>query len=180
LSRPDPSELPKLLKLSAITWTIRSEQAWMHVSTLVIRAFLVQEGRPAPGDTKELLVRLLKRAPTELPWPELPEGTADLFDVHLKALMVLSKFGEPEAAAEIIKRHVENIERKLVGPNHMAQYYVHRLEWLLAAAAKFEEDEGKRGAYVAEAKGLMERATRSLQALQPEDWEGTVSDSTIT
>jgi hypothetical protein len=51
------------------------------------------------------------------------------------------------------------------------------LEWLLAAARKVEdEDEGKRDAYVAEAKGLMERATQSLRALQFNDWGGGVRD----
>jgi hypothetical protein len=92
LTRPHPSELPKSLKLSAITWTMRPVNGWMHVFSLASRALLLETG-PAPGDTKELLIRLLKRASTELPWPELPGGTADLFDVHLKALMVLSKIG---------------------------------------------------------------------------------------
>jgi predicted regulator of Ras-like GTPase activity (Roadblock/LC7/MglB family) len=71
---------------------------------------------------------------------------------------------------------VEDIERKLVKPNEVATFYIHRVDWLLAAAVKFEEDEAKRGAYVAEAKGLMERATRSLRTLQPEDWREVVSD----
>jgi hypothetical protein len=60
LGNPSPSEAHVLPKLSAITWTIRPECSDLHMVS-----------RPAPGDTKETLVRLLKRAAAELPWWEI-------------------------------------------------------------------------------------------------------------
>jgi hypothetical protein len=70
-----------------------------------------------PGDTKDMLTRLVKRATTELPWPELPGGTDEMFAVHLRALTMIAQYGEPEAAVEILSRHVEDVERGVVAPN---------------------------------------------------------------
>jgi hypothetical protein len=148
-----PSDRRLLLKLSAITWTIRPEVHRQHLACLKTRAFLVLSGQPAPGDTKEVLIRLFKRATSELPWPALPTETGDLFSDYLGALAFVDQMGEPEAAVEILSRHVGEIERRLIAPNHVARFYIYRLDWLLAAGEKFEKDEGKRGAYVAEAKG---------------------------
>jgi hypothetical protein len=163
LSYPDPSELRLLPKLSAVTWTTRPEYSGVHTSSLISRADLLGMGRPAPGDTKEGLIRLLKRAVMELPWPELPGGTEEMFKTQLTALTRIAESGEPEAAVEILSRHVEDVETGVKARDHVAIYHIYRLDWLLAAARKFNGHEGKRGAYVAEAKGLMERATRSLE-----------------
>jgi hypothetical protein len=69
-------DYPVLLKLSAVTWTIRPLKCHqanrLHVISLCNRAAVLGHGRPAPSDTKEGLTRLLKRATTELPWPDLP------------------------------------------------------------------------------------------------------------
>jgi hypothetical protein len=179
LTAPDPSELPLLLKLSATTWTTRPRSCHMHVNSLNTRATLLNNGRPVPGDTKEGLIRLLKRATTELPWPELP--IERILDAHLKALGFLAAFDEPEAAVEILSRHTEDVERHVVAPSHRAKYYLQRLDWLLSAARKVEgDDEEKRDAYVAEAKGVMARATQSLRGLRLEDWSGQVHDSAST
>jgi hypothetical protein len=174
---PGPSDIPLLLKFSAITWTIRPGFCEMHVASLNTRSAMLNKGRPAPGDTKEGLVRLLKRAVTELSWSEIPGRTDMVFKVHLPALSHIAEYDSPEAALEILSRHVEDVERKVVAPSHMIKYYVYRLDWLLLAA-KVGGDEGKRGAYVAEAKGLMGRATRSLRGLQSEDWKYIVRAST--
>jgi hypothetical protein len=180
LKDPDVSELPFLLKLSAITWIVRPHRDYSnwHLCTLIIRKALLEQRRPAPGDSEELLVRLLKRATRELPWPQLPADTEEMFDTCFRALTFIGQMGEPEAAVEILSRHVDDIERRVVAPNFMAQYYICRLDWLLAAAWKFDEDEGKRGAYVAEAKGLVGRATRSLRSLRSRDFDILVSEST--
>jgi hypothetical protein len=178
LRHPEPSELPLLPKLSAITWTTLPYLPEMHFLSLISRGLLMIDGRPAPGDTKEGLIRLLKRATTELAWPELPGGTHQMITHRLRALTIVSDLGEPEAAIEIFSRHVEDVERKVVAPNHVAMCSIYRLDWLLAGAWKFEGDEDKRGAYVAEAKGLMERATRTVRALQPQDFDGDVRAST--
>jgi hypothetical protein len=103
-----------------------------------------------------------------------PRGTKAFFDVCLEALSYVAVFDGPEAALEILDRHVDDVERKVVAPNHLVKYYLHRLEWVLAAALNVE---GKRDAYVAEAKGLMKRATRDMRAMQLEDWDGQVCDS---
>jgi hypothetical protein len=87
----------------------------------------------------------------------------------------IAQFGEPEAAVEILSRHVEHVEGCIMALSHTAAYNICRLDWLLQAARKVEEDEGKRGAYVAEAKEVMERATRSVRGLQPHDWTDLVS-----
>jgi hypothetical protein len=149
----------------------------LHINSLISRGVRLANGQPAPGDTKERLIRLIKRATSELPWPELPGGTKDMFDAHLTLLSYVAEFGEPESAVEIFNAHVEEVERKVVAPNYAAKYYIYRLDWLLAAARKFVGDEGKRGAYVAEAKGLMERGIRSLRGMQLRDWSGHVRDS---
>jgi hypothetical protein len=167
---PDPSELPLLLKVSAITWTSRPLSDELHIVCLNTRARYLTKGRPAPGDTKETLTRLLKRAVTELAWPELPQGTSEMFEAHFGALSMIAELGEPEAAVEILSRHVEDVESKVVDRKYAAKYYIYRSNWLLSAAWKVRGDEGKRGAYVTEARGVMERATRSLRVLQPEDW----------
>jgi hypothetical protein len=39
-----------------------------------------------------------------------------------------------------MNRHVEDVERHVKAPNHLAKYYVYRLDWLLSAAVKFEGD----------------------------------------
>jgi hypothetical protein len=148
----------------------------MHIDTLVTRGILLNDGRPMPGDTQETLIRLLKRGLTELPWPELPGGTKMLFGVHLRALTLISQYGEPEAAIELLSRHVGDVERGVVASKGVAAYYMYRLDLLLSAAMKAEEHGEKRAAFVAEAKGLMERATRSLRGLQPQDWDQLVSD----
>jgi hypothetical protein len=118
---------------------------------------------------------LFKRATTELPWPELPGGTEDMFRFHLPALNAIAAFGEPEAAVDILSGHVEEVERKVVAPRYLAKHQIYRLEMLLAAAMNVE-DEGRRAAYVAEAKGLMGRVTRSLRSLQLDDWDEDVCD----
>jgi hypothetical protein len=146
LNDPDASELPLLLKLSAITWTIRPEDSNVHYCSLLSRAVLLEKERPAAaGDTKEKLVCLLKRAVTELSWPELPAETAVMFNTCFRALTEIATFGEPEAAVEILSRHMEHVERRIIGPNHMARYYTYRLDLLLWAAVKFEEDDLKSG-----------------------------------
>jgi hypothetical protein len=104
----------------------------LHVASLMARAAFLDEGRPAPGDTKETLIRLLKRAVTEVPWPELPEKAEDMFNRQFRALTIIAEFGEPEAAVEILSRHVQNIEGHVVAPLHVAEYYFHRTDWLLA------------------------------------------------
>jgi hypothetical protein len=169
---PDPSELSLLRKLSGITWTVRPNNCKVHIVSLITRGKLLDEGRPVPGDTKGMLIRLVKRATTELPWPELPGKTKEMFFMHLRALALISRYGEPEASVEILSRHVEDVEKGVVAPNYLAAYFINRLDWLLAAAVKFKHEKDKRSAYVAEAKGLMERATRSLRGLRPEDWDG--------
>jgi hypothetical protein len=123
------------------------------------------------GDTKDVLIRLLKWAITEVPWPELPGGTKKMFEVQMDALDIIAECGEPEAAVEILSRHVEDVERYVSGPSRLAMYCIYRLAWLLGAAWKVK-DRGKKSAYVAEAKGLMERAMRSLRDLQ--DWDQNV------
>jgi hypothetical protein len=179
-SDPNPSDVPMLLKFSAITWTTRTLLKRLlldaHFDSLHGRGILLEKGRPAPGDTQETLARLFKRASTELPWPELPGGTKLMFDVHLEALSTIARLGEPEAAVEILSRHVEDVESKVLAPNYMAKYYLLRLDWLLAAAEKFQGDEGRKDAYVTEAKGVMGRATRSLRDFQSKDWDGIVSN----
>jgi hypothetical protein len=180
INMPSPSEVPLLPKLSCITWTLRSEHGDLHIRSVLSRAALAGNGRPAPGDTKESLTRLLKRAATEVPWPELPAYTAHMFGTYFWALTIIGKFGEPEAAVEILNRHVEDVEKYVGAPNLVATYLISRLDWLLSAAVKFESDEGKRGAYVAEAKGLMDRATRSLRGLRRQDWDHLVSSSATT
>jgi hypothetical protein len=175
LQDPDPSELSLLLKLSAIAWTIRSKLGHVHVISLNTRGLLLERGRPAPGDTKEGLIRLLKRALTELPWPELPGGTDEEFSSYLEAL---SHFGESDAAVEILNRRVEDVERHVKAPYYLAQYYFCRLHWLLVASSmKTRVDRKVTVGYEAEAKGLMERATRSLRGLQSQDWDNRVSES---
>jgi hypothetical protein len=169
-----------LPKLSAITWTIRPHIFYMHLFSLMSRGKCLELGRPAPGDTKETLIRLLRRAATELPWPELPAKTKDMFDTSFGALDVIARLGEPEVAVDILSRHVEDIERKVVALNYVAKYLIYRLHWLFLSAVKFEEDQGKRNAYVAEAKGLMGRATRSLRGLQPQDFDYNVRDHGVT
>jgi hypothetical protein len=148
---PDPSELPLLPKYSALTWTRRSttDTAKLHIMSLVSRADLCIEGRAAPGDTPETFIRLLKRAMTELPWPELPGGTREMLDIQLGALTYIAELGEPEAAVEILNRHVEDVERHVVAPKHVARYSIYRLDLLVLAASR--ADEGKRGAYLGEA-----------------------------
>jgi hypothetical protein len=151
----------------------------LHIFVVGTRGLLVSEGRPVPGDTKKTLIPLIKRATTELSWPELPGKTDIVVAGHLRALTIIARLGEPEAAVEILARHVEDIERGLDAPNHLAVYYLYRLSWLLSAAVKVMDKE-KSGAYVAEAKGLMEPAIRSLRGLQPHDWDRYVSDSTFS
>jgi hypothetical protein len=175
LNDPVPSDFPLLLKLSAITWTTRPDSSGLHFASLKTRALLLDKRRPVPGDTKETLLRLLKRAVTELPWPELPQGIKDLFEFHLQALNMVRGLGEPEAAVEIFTRHLEEVERKVVAPSHTAKLRLYHLEWLLSAADKVRRDDGRKNAYLAEAKGLIERATRSLRALQLHDWNPCVS-----
>jgi hypothetical protein len=85
-------------------------------------------------------------------------------------LNTIAVSGEPEAAVEIFNSHVEEVGNYAVAPHHLATYYIYRLDCLLLAARGAEKDEGKRGAYVAEAKGLMERATRSLYGLLSQSW----------
>jgi hypothetical protein len=176
INNPGPSDLPLLPKLSAITWTNRVGD--MHFGSLHGRGILLDKGCPLPGDTKETLNRLLKRAATELPWPELPGDTRRLFMVQMTALAMIARFGEPEAALEILNHHVKDVDGRIIVPKYVAMYYLYRLDWLLATAVRVEEGDGNRGAYVAEAKGLMERLRRSLRDLQPEDWTAEVSYST--
>jgi hypothetical protein len=168
---PDPSELLLFPKLTALAWTLRSRDAYRLVNCLQRRATWLLEGRPVPGDTKAILAILLKRAALKLPWPELPGGTQKMFDIHLEILAYLAQMGEPEAAVEICSHHMEEVERHVKAPNNVAKYHFYRLEWLLLAAGKEKEGEEKMGAYVAEAKGLMERATRSLRGLRKQDWD---------
>jgi hypothetical protein len=111
LLEPRPSDIPVLPKLSAITWTLRSHHGGLHHISLSRRAALLDMGQPAPGDTKETLLRLVKRAITELPWPELPGRTEDLFTLNMRALTIIADYGDPEAAVEILSRHVEEVER---------------------------------------------------------------------
>jgi hypothetical protein len=175
LLNPDPSEVPLLLKLSAISWT-DGVNPGLHIMTVCTRA--VQDGRPARGDTKETLMPLLKRAVTELPRPELPQDTELLEKTHFWALSIIADMGEPEAAVAILSPHVEYVEKKVADPKFAATFHISRWEWLLSAARKVERDEGKRSAYVAEARGMMGRAMRSLRGLRLEDWDDYVSDST--
>jgi hypothetical protein len=96
------------------------------------------------------------------------------FEAYFHTVTFVGLFGEEVAAVETLRRHAEDVERRVGAPNLVAKYYVCRLQALLAAAEKIEE---RRGAYVAEAKGVMERATRSLRGLQSEDWDNIVSAS---
>jgi hypothetical protein len=173
---PKPSNIPLLLKLSAISWTTRPVYFDMHFLSLVSRATLLDKKGPALGDTKERLLGLLKRAASETPWSEPPEGMAHKPETYLRSLTDIARFGEPQVAVEILNRRVQDAERNRMTPKVLAKYYIYRLALLLSAAGKSEGEEGKRGAYVAEAKGLMERATRSLRGLQPDDWTEYVSD----
>jgi hypothetical protein len=187
LQNPDPSDLAVLCKLSALSWTARKTHADLHITTLVSRGKSLNKGRPAPGDSKSTLIRLLSRAATELPWPELPGGTGPMFDVQFEALTMIADLGEPEVAVEILSHHVEDVERHVLNRNvverkFVAEYYIYiyRLEWLLSAAVKLEGVDEKGGAYAAEAKGLMGPATQSLRALQSRDWNKTVQGSSVT
>jgi hypothetical protein len=171
----EPSSHAQLLKLSAITWTLRHQHPDKHIVSLNSRAILIDKGRPAPGDTKEKLIHLLKRATTELPWPPLPQGLRQMFAFYVIALNIIAKFGEPEAAVEILKRHVEDVERHVTAPNRVATYLIYRLDWLLSAAIKVSKDTELMDAYLAEAKGVMERAAWSLRGLQSQDWGLDVS-----
>jgi hypothetical protein len=121
---PDPSELTLLLKFSALAWTLRSKSgtAKLHIVSLLSRAEMCIKGRFAPGDTKEALIRLLKRAMTELPWPELPQDTHAMFAIQFGALALMAELGEPGAAVEIFNCHVEDVERHVVAPKHVARY----------------------------------------------------------
>jgi hypothetical protein len=175
LSDPTPSELSLVLKLSAITWTLRPLANHVHIVSLNSRASLLDEGTPVPGDTKEKLSRLLKRAVTELPWPELSGGVHEMRGAYFRALTTLAYFGEPEVAVEISSRHVEDLERHVVTPDFVATVHICRLDLLLAAAWKNKDDEDKRGAYQREAKGLMERVTRSLPGSPRQEWDFLVS-----
>jgi hypothetical protein len=174
---PAPSDLALLPKLSALTWTARLQHGHLDVVSLNTRVTYMSGGRPAPGDTRETLIRLLKRAVTDLSWPELPDGTRRVLGTYMKALAKIADLGEPEAAIEIFSRHVEDVERHVVAPNYVAKCLICRLEWLLVAADKFEKDEERRSAYLAETKGLMKRATRSLQGLQSQEWDRPVSEA---
>jgi hypothetical protein len=175
---PQPAIAALLTKCSAITWTLRSNPYYanQHHVSLVSRGALVESGRPAPGDTKETLTRLLKRAATEIPWPELPGGTEQMFCTQMRALIIIADFGEPEAAIEIMGRHVEDVERHVVARKFVVAYLICRSQWSLLAALKAWDDKEKTAGYVAEAKGLMERATRSLPGLQLHDWDAEVSE----
>jgi hypothetical protein len=173
MNAPDPSVVTLFLKISAITWTIRPRECHVHFVSLVSRAMILLDGRLAPGDTSETLTRLLKRACLELPWPELPGGTVELFNTHFAALIMIAQLGEPEAAVEILNRHVEDVEKRVVAPKDLAAFSIYRLNFLLGAAVKAKENE-KKGDYVAEAKGVMERATRRLRYLQPQDFDSRV------
>jgi hypothetical protein len=101
-----------------------------------------------------------------------------MFTTHFSALSMIASLGEPEAAVEILNRHVEDVKRKIVAPKDLAAFSIYRLEFLLWAAREVEGDAAKKGAYVAEAKGVMEQATRSLRYLEPQDWDDKVRDST--
>jgi hypothetical protein len=177
---PEPSNLPLLLKFSAISWTTRPDNYDWHFRTLVSRAALLEKAGPALGDTKERLLGLLKRAALEAPtpWSEHPGEMEHLSETYMRSLTAIARFGEPQAAVEILNRRVKDEERNRMTPRVVAKHYLYRLVLLLAAAAvKSEGDERKRCAYVAEAKGLMERATRSLRGLHKQDWDEVVSDS---
>jgi hypothetical protein len=176
---PKPSNLPLLLKLSAISWTTRPAFYDIHFVSLLGRATLLNKEGPSLSDTQERLLSLLKRAASEAPWSEPPEGMAHKPETYLRSLTDIARFGEPQAAVEILNRRVQDAERNKMAPKVLAKYYIYRLALLMSAAVKCEGDEGKRGAYVAEAKGLMERATRSLRGLQPDDWSASVSDSVL-
>jgi hypothetical protein len=174
---PKPSELPLFPKLSAITWTTRPQHCELHIQGLIGRAILLDKGHPLPGDTKDKLIQLLKRAVTELPWPELPGGTIEMIETYFGALALIVQLGEPEAAVEISSRHVEDVEKKVVASDHLGICHVFRLHWVLCAALENKDDKGKRGAYVAEAKGLMERVTRSLRGSRSQEWVARASYS---
>jgi hypothetical protein len=170
LNDPDASELALLSKLSALAWTMRGDHSQYYLLTLKARAGLLGEERPVPGDTKELLLRLLKR-------PELRgEGIELMFEGQLTALTIIGEYGEPGVAVEILNRHVEDMERHLIAPRHVREYHVNRVQLLLAAASTLEGEEAKKGAYVAEAKTLMMKATRYLRGMEQDDWDGYVSD----
>jgi hypothetical protein len=143
MTDPDPSELPLLLKVSAISWTTRPTCNDWHFISVIHRATSIIKGRPAPGDTKETLLRLLKRATSELAWPELPKGTEKLFLMCFRALSLIAGFGEPAAALAILDRHVNDLENKVVDREYAAKFYVFRLDWLLSAALKAVDEEGK-------------------------------------
>jgi hypothetical protein len=113
----------------------------------------------------------------ELTWPELPKGIGKLLTCF-GALSMIAKFGEPETALAILNQRVNDLERKIVGREYEAKYYIYRLDWLVSAAWKFKEDEGKRGAYVEEARGLMGRAIRSVRGLQQQNYDQPVSGPT--
>jgi hypothetical protein len=184
LTDPDPSERQLLPKFSAITWTLCPSFYGVHVLSLVRRAYLLPTGpllpgSPAPGDNKERLIGLFKRAAMEPPWPELPERK-EAFDAYLMALTFIDDLGAPEAALEISGGHVENVERRVEAANCVAKFYIYRLEWLLTAAQDCERDADKRSTYVAEAKEFMARATRSLRGLQPQDFDSYVRSPDIT
>jgi hypothetical protein len=175
---PQPASVALLSKCSAITWTLRSTSYYanLHHASLISRGVLVEKGRPAPGDTKDTLTRLLKRAVTEIPWPELPGGTKAMFSFQMKALIVIANFGEPEAAIEIMNRHLEDVERHVVARKFVVPYTICHAQWLLSAAVDGSEDTEKKAAYMAKAKGLVERATRSLRGPRLHDWDAEVSE----
>jgi hypothetical protein len=179
VNNPGPSDVQLLLKLSALSWTLRSGYAYLHFASLNGRAILLHDERPAPGDTKEGLLRLLRRAATEFGILDLYRSTPIAFEEHLENLSWTARLGEPETAVDIFRCHTGhvNLERQGVAPESLATYYIRRSECVLLAAVKFERDEGRRGAFVAEANGVMERATRTLQGLQLEELDvSPVSD----
>jgi hypothetical protein len=119
IHNPDPSELFFVLKVSALSWTTRPRWDNLHLECLEGRATLLEQGRPAPGDTKEGLIILLKGAATELPWPQLPGRADKMFTWFLRSLITIARLGEPAAAVEVLSCHVGYVERRMVAPNHV-------------------------------------------------------------
>jgi hypothetical protein len=118
LNQPGPSECLLLPKLSAITWTIGLHN--VHFASLARRVSLLQLERPAPGDTKEGLIRLLKRAATVIPWSNLSKAAHGNVVTQLSTLTNIVRLGEPEAAVKILARHAEDVEGHAVAPHRLA------------------------------------------------------------
>jgi hypothetical protein len=111
--------------------------------SLVSRATLVERGgllRAIPRRRSSACSSGLSRSSRG---PSSPGDT--LFESALRALTIIADFGEPEAAVEILSRHVEDVERHVVAPKFIGAFYIYR--WTGCCRRRWkvwdEEEEGR-------------------------------------